>query len=156
MALNAPAIVTERMSKRYGSIQALVDLDLSVNHGKIPVSRSDGRYAERVCVYDLPRSAHELKGGGRDRRSANRSRVLPAGTSSMRALEPLLGTSAGSIQPEIICLARIRMCRAPGARLDDRVIRPLSAASANPRWRWPGLRQIRGLLLEVASASGSV
>ncbi len=30
-----PAIVTEKMSKRYGSIRALVDLDLSVNCGEI-------------------------------------------------------------------------------------------------------------------------
>ncbi len=32
---NVPAIVTEKLSKRYGSIQALVDLDLSVNRGEI-------------------------------------------------------------------------------------------------------------------------
>jgi ABC-2 type transport system ATP-binding protein len=33
--LDVPAIVTEKLSKRYGSIQALVDLDLSVNRGEI-------------------------------------------------------------------------------------------------------------------------
>lgn len=32
---DVPAIVTEKLSKRYGSIQALVDLDLSVNRGEI-------------------------------------------------------------------------------------------------------------------------
>src|SRR5450759_2636028 len=33
--LDVPAIVIEKMSKRYGSIDALVDLDLSVNRGEI-------------------------------------------------------------------------------------------------------------------------
>jgi ABC-2 type transport system ATP-binding protein len=32
---DSPAIITEKLSKRYGSIQALVDLDLRVNRGEI-------------------------------------------------------------------------------------------------------------------------
>jgi ABC-2 type transport system ATP-binding protein len=34
-ALDIPAIVTEKLGKRYGTIQALIDLDLSVNRGEI-------------------------------------------------------------------------------------------------------------------------
>ena len=33
--MDVPAIVTEKMSKRYGSVQALIELDLSVNCGEI-------------------------------------------------------------------------------------------------------------------------
>jgi ABC-2 type transport system ATP-binding protein len=33
--IDVPAIVTEKLTKRYGSIQALLDLDLRVDRGEI-------------------------------------------------------------------------------------------------------------------------